>query len=1043
LSLATLHSSLLFAQGGSATLNGQITDPHGRVVPNVAVEAVNIGTNVVYSGKTNNDGIYTISSLPPGPYRVHVRRDGFKEINMTDLTLHTQDTLEQNFSLEIGSTSESVTVDSAATNDSPAVSLVVNRDFIENMPLNGRSLDDLLAVVPGAVSASQQTGTSYFSFDGQRTDANYFTVDGVSANLSPDQSPQGISGSQPPQTTQLLASVDALQEFKIQTAGYTADSGRQPGGQVELTTRSGQNQIHGTASEYFRNDVLDANLWENDNQTPPAKKQKERQNDFGGTLGGPVTVPHLYAGKDRTFYFVSYEALRLLQPAQFSTNVPTADFRQLAAPDVAQLLNALPLPNGPDNGDQCAAPLTFACTATFNTGYSAPQSIDAMNFRVDQVVKQHLQLFLRYSDTSSGQSYSQNLPLDSSSTSNGHNWLLGVTMSLAHNFTDELRLNSSTASGSATTASVSTSGATPYPKSLIAPAANITDSTSIHPGVLIPNADQFNVPYYSSNWSPIHQYQVTDSVLWTKGSHTLKAGVDFRSLTPLLNPGYNIAEAFFESLSDVETGVASFALFSKGIVAAPTFKNLSLYAQDHWKLTRRFSVDYGVRWELNPSPGAANGLYPVAVTSADIGTMTVAPLGTPIYKTRFDNFAPRFGFEYAFGKEPNRLAVIRGGFGLFYDTGQQMGANGYVSSYPYFTYNYATSSPLPITISPPTSALAPLVPPYNGSLYLNDPDLRLPRTESWNLAIDLHPISRNTLTLAYVGNVGRQLLFTQNYGNGSPLPQNPNFFFVDLTTNASSSSYDALQIQDQGYVLPGLQLIATYTFSHAIDNGSSDGQGLLGYGPPFRGNSDYDVREVLNVAGNYNIPGLGEGRVLRDVSHGWLLSNRFQAQSGYPVGVCEIFDLITPSTVELESTTPDLVKGVPIYLHGTAADLNGVRVVGNWRLNPNAFSLVPTDSNGYPVRQGTLGRNQIHGPNFWGLNTSLSRDFGIRESLHLRFRMDAFNILNHPNPGIIGPELEEGPNYFGFSSTTAGVNGNGLYATGNARSLQASLKLSF
>ena len=231
--------------------------------------------------------------------------------------------------MPLGSATEQVTVEATGheinTTDA-SVSTVVDRNFVETMPLNGRSFQSLILLAPGALTASPQDGTNSgitgeYSVNGQRADGNNFTIDGISANNAPNfinAAGAGSAGSLPTSsaigTTQALISVDALQEFRISTSTSSAEFGRQPGAQVAFQSRSGTNTWHGTAFDDVRNDAFDANNWFNDDNTPPLTKPAERQNDFGGVLGGPLSLPHVYSGKDRLFFFFSYEGLRLSQP---------------------------------------------------------------------------------------------------------------------------------------------------------------------------------------------------------------------------------------------------------------------------------------------------------------------------------------------------------------------------------------------------------------------------------------------------------------------------------------------------------------------------------------------------------------------------------------------------------------------------------------------------------------------------------------------------------------------------------------------------------
>ena len=286
---------------------------------------------------------------------------GFKTIIKPDIVINIQDALSVNFTLPVGAAFETMTVEGGASMINTAdasVSTVVDQTYVKDMPLNGRSFQDLILLTPGVVTQSPQSysglgQTGEFSVNGQRTEENYYTVDGVSANVGASSganqySLAGASGSVPGATalgtTQALVSVDDLQEFRVNSSTYSAEYGRNPGGQFAFQTKSGTNQWHGTAYDYLRNGYFDAQDWFNDylGESEPAL----HQNDFGGTFGGPVEIPDLYQGKDKTFFFVSYEGLRLTAPQAATINyVPDAALRA-AAPTVLQpALDAFPVPN--------------------------------------------------------------------------------------------------------------------------------------------------------------------------------------------------------------------------------------------------------------------------------------------------------------------------------------------------------------------------------------------------------------------------------------------------------------------------------------------------------------------------------------------------------------------------------------------------------------------------------------------------------------------------------------------------------------------------
>src|ERR1700757_656550 len=358
------------AQTESATIRGTVSEHTGAYIANATIRLVNVDHGVTAELKTGTDGAYTFANIYPGNYRMEVEKSGFKVVRMYSITVNVQDRLERNFRLEVGNASESVTVegDAKAINTiDGTVSTIVDRHLIDNLPLNGRSFQTLIMLTPGVVvTPTAFDDQGQFSINGQRADANYFTVDGVSANFGvtgyaalvqtaggalPALSAQGGTNS--------LVSVDAMQEFRVQTSSFAPEFGRTPGGQISIVTRSGTNAFHGTLFDYFRNGVLDANDWfANYNELP---KPQDKQNDFGGVFGGPIR-------KDKTFFFFSYEGLRLRQPSTQQSAVPDNASRQQAPPSIRPYLNAYPIANGPELGGGFAQ---------FNASYSNPSTLDA------------------------------------------------------------------------------------------------------------------------------------------------------------------------------------------------------------------------------------------------------------------------------------------------------------------------------------------------------------------------------------------------------------------------------------------------------------------------------------------------------------------------------------------------------------------------------------------------------------------------------------------------------------------------------------------
>jgi len=443
-------TTLAPAQSTDATISGVVVDPSGKVITNADIEILNEATGVHYAGRTNESGIYTDSILPPGQYRIQVSKVGFKTLIKPGIVLNVQSAVVLNFALPIGATSESVTVEagvSLVNTTDPSVSTVIDRNFVENIPLNGRSFQDLISMTPGIVTQSPQTGSQSpayngdFSVNGQRTESNYYIVDGVSGNVSagsPSGAPQAassglIAGSTALGTTQGLLSADSLQEFRVESSTYSAEYGRSPGGQFSFLTRSGTNQYHGSAADYVRNNFFDANDWFNDHYGKSISPL--RQNDFGGTLGGPIRIRALYDGINRTFFFASYEGLRLTQPQAAAIQyVPDAFMRQQAPAALAPILNAFPIPNGMDYGTATSPSL-----AQFIQPYSLPSQIDSTSIRVDHAVLPKMTAFFRFADTPSSTS-SRYLSTFAVNHVDTQTYTLGIDNQFSHSTSNGLRL---------------------------------------------------------------------------------------------------------------------------------------------------------------------------------------------------------------------------------------------------------------------------------------------------------------------------------------------------------------------------------------------------------------------------------------------------------------------------------------------------------------------------------------------------------------------------------------------------------------------------
>ena len=1025
--LVVLTAFHLLAQSPNGAINGLVLDPSNRAIVGADILIINDVTGLKYSGKTNENGIYVVPNLPPGPYRLQVSKVGFKTLVKPDIVLNVQDALSINFTLPVGAAFETVTVEGGGplvnTQDA-SVSTVVDRRFVENMPLNGRSFQALITLTPGVVLTPASAGEQgQFSINGQRADANYLTVDGVSANISAGggsglrQAAAGtIPGFNAMGGTNSLVSVDAMQEFRIQTSSFAPEFGRTPGGQISIVTRSGTNQFHGTLFEYLRNDVLDANDWfANLNGLP---KAKERQNDFGGVFGGPII-------RSNTFFFFSYEGLRLRQPMTQTTAVPSPAAREAATVGMQPFLNAYPIPNGTDLGNNLAA---------FNASYSLPSSLDAYSLRIDHMISSRVAVFARYSHSPSqtalrGPVAQLNNTLDTDVQT--HTLTVGSTQTFTTNLNNELRLNYSNLKTAATFRLDDFGGAVPLPDSVLFPSgysfANAVFAFAIN------GAGGYDIGQNGVNEQ--RQFNLVDNFSITAGSHQLKFGTDYRWLAPFTSPFAYLQSPLFLDMNDAIAGLPLVTVVQAEREASLLARNFSLYAQDTWKATSRLNLTYGLRWEVNPSLKGKNsqsGLMTVQGLS-NPSTMTLAPRGTPLYQTTYGNLAPRVGLSFELAQKRTWQTVLRAGFGIFYDLGY--GSLGSAANeFPFVAENDLF---VPFPLTPDQAAPPPITdtPPVTGNLHVSEPNLKLPRTYQWNIALEQALGPNQIFTATYTAAAGRNLLRQDTLA----FP-NPDFGVVFVTRNTASSDYHALQLKFQRRLSRGLEALASYTFAHSIDVASNDSGPLntpAAVGTSLdRGNSDYDIRHAATFAASYDIPARGTPVWLRRLLGGWSLDTLLTARSATPVTV--LGPLVVAGGT-LFNSRPDVVPGVPLYLQGP-------QYPGGKAFNANAFTDPPSG------QQGDLPRNELRAFGAWQDDFTVRRRFHFTDKVSLQFRVEFFNIFNHPNFG--NPAASLANPLFGRStqmlantlaSSQGGFNGglNPLYQFGGPRSGQLALKLEF
>ena len=1067
---------------GTATLAGRVRDEQGAGVADARVTATNTATNQKRDVRTDDSGLYVFNELAPGVYRVRVERDGFRQTVVEDITLNVESRASEDFTLRVGSVTETVTVDSSPSlveSNSATVSTVVDRTFVENIPLNGRSFQSLIELTPGVVlTPSSATSPGQFSVNGQRTNSNYFIVDGVSANAG--TTPIATSSQQAagtlPSTTVLggfnnLLSVDELQEFRVQTSTFAPEFGRSPGAQISLVSRSGANRFTGSVFDYVRNEKFDANSFFNNRAGLP--RGVLRQNDFGFTLGGRVLLPRFgegtpafYDGRDKTFFFVSYEGLRLRQPVFRDVLVPSVGARAQAAPAIAALLNSFPLPNTLSRTDDPAN------TGRYVQSLSNPSTVNSTGVRLDHNFTDRFTVFGRYKQTPSS--------VDAATTAfpNQTNFFdrdtksltLGGTHVFSARATNDVRFNITEESGDFLFTGQEQGGARLADLNTLLPAYASTGNAS----VTLIFSNLINQTRGRSFGNGQRQINVVDDFSFVAGDHQLKFGVDYRRLKPAVNArSFGVTYNFGSVTNAITTSRATVQVQALAPQGEFIFQNFSAYAQDTWRATTRLTATYGVRYDINTPPSGDRLPFAINNLNDPIGA-DIAPPGTRAFETTYTNFAPRLGLAYSV-KEG---FVLRGGIGIFYDLATGQATRGY-TSFPFNSFRSTANVGFPAAFD--STALQPLpfdtAPPYEASeFYVSDRDIKLPYTLQYNLALEKSLGQAQSISATYVGARGRRLLFTELLRNSPADPVlgltenrviNPifgigaNYSNVNVTTNRASSDYNALQVQFTRRLSRGFQALVSYTFAKSLDDASDEIAASPGAFrvdlAQERAPSDFDIRHTFTAAATYQIPNVTANRFARALLGGFALDALTRLRTAAPY---------SPLTSTFSSTAgasfvnrADLVAGVPLYLEDPTFP-------GGRRANPAAFAVAPL------TRQGTSGRNILRAFPLAQTDLALRREVRLGELLRLQLRAEAFNVFNQSNFGysafnrniasvstvgtgaartrLVTPNSTFGLSTLTLADTLSGFTGGGstpgfnqLYSVGGARSLQFAVKLLF
>ncbi len=1014
-SVALLSQAPLSAQTHRGSLRGTVTDPNEAIVVGAAVNVINKETNEARVATTDGEGNYTVSSLPAGAYRVEVAAAGFEkfsrevvlEVNQ-DARLDTQLGITVTVVLDGGETTPVLKQDSAS------LGTVVNERLVAQLPLDGRNFLDLALLVPGAVpnafgSAGSVRGDFAFSVNGAREDANNFLLDGV-YNVDPKLN-----------TFAVRLPVDAVQEFEVLTNSYDASFGRNGGAQVNVVTKSGTNEFHGTAYEFHRNAALDArNFFAPADQPDP----KYIRNQFGFSVGGPVR-------RDRTFFFADYEGTRSREGITRVTNVPTLAERQ---GDFSRSLTGCP--RNPQTGQPfagCVVPQAFQHPvgraianlyplpnrnvpfANFVSSPVARDRNDHFDVRVDHAFNSRSQLSARYSfgdrelfEPFTGPTFSLLPGFGDFVPRRSQNLMLSETHVFSPAFVNEARFAFNRVAQSVTQEGRGRSINREVGLPELSTNPRDFGLSFITVGGFSPLGDEFNNPQASTT----NTFQFLDNASYVRGSHFFKLGFDFRSARQDAFRDVQ-SRGFLTFTNQLLTGnpLADLLLGFPTITGGARVDNpqrlrtesYNFYANDSWRVTPRLNVTAGLRYELNSPPVDSDdraNVYDLATrTLTQVGTNGVPRSG---YQTDKNNFAPRVGLAYTLNDD----TVVRAGYGVYYDQSALAPGEALYFNQPYFTLSlfFPLGPQQLITLSDPFPRNFPFQLPATALAFQRD--LATPYMQHWNLNVQRQLGRNRVLEVGYVGSKGTKLLASRDINQpalASPVSPNrrPNPFFADinLVESRAGSSYHSLQVRLQQRLTDGLALLSSYTYAKSIDDASSF---FTSAGDPNfpqnsydtrqeRGRSNFDVRQRLSVSYSYDLP-FGRGRRFGDgqgflstLLSGWQTNGVVTLQTGRPFTVALLSDIDQSNTGR-----SNLGFGANDRPNVTGEARLSNRTPERW-FNTSAYAFPAFGT------FGNAGRNTLDGPGYQNVNASLVKHTRLSESASLQLRAEAFNLFNRPN----------------------------------------------
>jgi hypothetical protein len=1078
----------------TASLKGIVTDSSGAVLPGARVALTSLETGAAHEAVTSDFGAFEFTALPPGFYHLVTSKAGFAQVTNEGIRLEVNQVARLDVSMHPGAVNENVEVTASAALLEPntsQVGQVIDTKAVSDLPLNGRNFAQLAILGTGVVgvgfgpSGTIGSGTrpddprpgAELMSNGNREMTNNYLLDGVDDNFRRNA------------LITVRPTVEDILEFKIQTNLFGAEQGRNSGATVDVVTKSGSNIFHGSAFEFLRNNDFDARNFFNAAGTP---QPEYHQNQFGGSMGGPIV-------HNKLFFFADYEGFRKLQGTTTSVNtVPTAaerggDFSGIpqAIYDPATLVSAPGTASGysrqpfsgniipPSRFDPVTSRLIQAYPLPTGSGlannqFTNPvlqQNNDTGDGRIDWVLNSSNTIFGRFSrqDTltvtpstfgfrtvpglsvpvSLGNStnYAGTAPMSN------YNTLLAYTHVFSSTFLVDARMGFSrfAMQNLDSTAPTSPPGlgelmgipnSNQEPRSLGFPIFALSGYTGIGGPTAIPTIR------YENTFNPIVNFT---RIL---GHHTVKWGanlvrrqvIDFQDNSG--NGSYTFDSTFDNnpnSAGNTGNAMANFLLGVPGAVsqafqlawAGTRLLEFGTYVADDWRVTKRLTLNLGLRWEYLPPPVEVANRY--ANFNTQTGKVLIAGYNSDAnvgVQTQYKMFAPRFGFAY----QLDRKTVLRGGFGIFYNASGNGGALYRLHRQLPFgatttvVINELSSTYLTVAQGlPPNPSLdvSSIVNNPTGTWYSIPANYKNAYAEQFNFGFERELPFDIVLKASYLGNLGRDLDITYNVNQPvpGPGPVGPRELLYTIAPGVSGdnyaatdglSGYHALQVTAQKRFSSGLSFLSAYTYSHSIDDvplqEGGGGDGPVPQDPRHRNldfaSSSFDIRHRFTQTANYFLP-IGRGRRLNlttpwmdRVFGGWQVNLILTAQTGLP------FTAVLANSVANtgSSSRPDIASGVS----ATVAN----PTINHWfNTSFNAPGAVWSTPALYTF--GNAGRNILRGPGRFNLDTSLFKDIAVSERVHIQFRGELFNVLNHPQFDL--PNATIGNAQAGVISATLGT----------------------